>query len=152
MRTYNPSPRIRELTKLEVAYLAGIIDGEGCIGLAWRTKKYVTPTLQVGNTNYDLIEWLVGITGSCYFVPERRDKPNWKDRYLWRCAGMQARELIRMTYPFLIVKKRQARVVLKLHEDVGVGLGKSTWRRFTEEDFIRIKRAKEKVSALNQGG
>ena len=34
-------------TLSETAYLAGIIGGEGCIGLGSRLKMYVTPTLQI---------------------------------------------------------------------------------------------------------
>ncbi len=48
---------------LNKAYIAGIIDGEGCVSLTGRfdrhgIKKYVTPIIQVANTNFALIELL----------------------------------------------------------------------------------------------
>lgn len=149
-RQYIKSPKIRKLTKLEVAYLAGLVDGEGCLGLAVRLKKYVTPTLQIGNTNYDIIEWLMGITGTCYYVPDKR--PNRKQAYLWRCAGAQAREVIRFVYPFLIIKKKQAKVILDLHDRIGVGYGQGNGRKLSDNDFEMMAKARKKISVLNGHG
>jgi hypothetical protein len=49
------------LSDTELAYAAGIFDGEGCLSLAHRGKRgsgYITPSLQVGNTNEPLLRWL----------------------------------------------------------------------------------------------
>ncbi len=102
------------LSSDRIAYLAGIIDGEGCISFGGRLKKkYVTVTLQITNTNRTLIDWLSeNLGGSIY---ERRDiRPNRKQSWLWSCAGRRATEIIRTVSPYLIVKKEQAEVVLSL--------------------------------------
>lgn len=44
-------PLIRNLSEVEKAYIAGIIDGEGCISIAKRKVKYITPSLQISGTN-----------------------------------------------------------------------------------------------------
>lgn len=96
-----------------LAYLAGILDGEGCLSLGVRKKIYVTPTVQVTNTDKRLIDWLDScIPGHIYSTKEIR--PNRKKAWLWSIAGAKARELIRSVRPFLKLKGEQADIILQL--------------------------------------
>lgn len=64
------------LSKTERAYLAGILDGEGCLSLGGRLNaRYITPTVQVTNTRYELLLWLHSrFGGSIYQTKEQRPK------------------------------------------------------------------------------
>lgn len=42
----------------ELAYMAGIIDGEGCISLYYNTKQQYACSLQVGSTSTELMSWI----------------------------------------------------------------------------------------------
>lgn len=49
---------MRRLTKVEWAYVAGILDGEGCLGVYRGRRAAFEPHLSITNTNEDLILWL----------------------------------------------------------------------------------------------
>ena len=96
----------------DAAYLAGILDGEGCLSVGWRLKKYITPTLQVTNTDKRLIDWLLDtLGGSVYEQPAR---PTRKRCWLWRCAGQVARRAIAEARPYLKIKGAQADLILNM--------------------------------------
>lgn len=102
------------LSPTELAYLAGIIDGEGCISFQVRKGRYVTPTIQITNTDRRLTDWLLDHVdgGSVYRRPGY--KQNHKPTYLWRCAGRIARDVLGDVRPFLLIKAEQADVVMSL--------------------------------------
>ena len=107
------------------AYAAGIIDGEGCIGIEkstrgsdyrWRQNKrgyrmsvYVT----VCNTNLELLEWLEQRFGG-YIKEERHRHLGWKRAWAWRLCSIQAGNLLKLVIPYLIVKRRQAEIAIEL--------------------------------------
>lgn len=102
------------LAPTELAYLAGIIDGEGCVSLQVRKGRYVTPTIQITNTDRRLTDWLLDHIdgGSVYRRPGYKE--GHKPTYLWRCAGRIARGVLGDVRPFLLLKGEQADVVLSL--------------------------------------
>ena len=140
------------MKQVELAYLAGIIDGEGCISFARRLKKYITPTLQVTNTNRDLIDWLhVCLGGNVY--RRKDDRPTRKESWLWSVAGQKALLIIRDIRPYLLVKRKQADIVLALPR-YAPGRDKSgrLQTRMTEADHRANSLAVETIRALNRRG
>jgi hypothetical protein len=95
--------------------LAGILDGEGCISLHGRNAErgYLTPAIQVTNTDERLIDWLRQFGGRVYARHDARvtRKPSWT----WCCFGAVARELLVEVEPYLKLKGEQARLVLSLN-------------------------------------
>lgn len=80
------------------AYIAGIVDGEGCI-----TRQNKNWRLQVGMTDQGLIEWLGEIGGT---VKERRVQGNRQRCWLWLVmAQMEVREILTALLPYLRVKR-----------------------------------------------
>jgi hypothetical protein len=67
-----------EWTETELAYLAGIIDGEGCFTLHREKNSHrFASQLQIGNTDLRLLEWVkTRFGGSVNF--ERRNNPRHK--------------------------------------------------------------------------
>lgn len=99
---------IHDLSEPDVAYVAGIIDGEGCL-IFGRTRTSYYPRVMITNTNLDLLNWLQENLGGRIFKAAKR-KDGWKPSYDWRCAWKPATELIERVYPYLKIKDGQARV------------------------------------------
>ncbi len=101
------------LTETERAYLAGILDGEGCVSVATRLKKYLTPIVQVTNTRLELLDWLhVRYGGSVLARPDKRQTR--KPSYAWVVCGQKALHVLRDARPYLLLKTQQADLVLAL--------------------------------------
>lgn len=99
---------------MEISYLAGLVDGEGCIRLHPSNKgiyrKYY-PRLQVTNSYKLLLDMLVSQYGGAIHGP-KRGSISTKDCWDWRITGDKARQLLIDLIPFLIVKKEKAIEVL----------------------------------------
>lgn len=98
----------------DLAYLAGIIDGEGTIGIyyhkgrnSYRVKIYVV------NTYKPLIDWLGSVFGGFVY---KRNHTKWKTRYEWH-LGENAMELLKSLIPYLKIKKDQAILALGFREN-----------------------------------
>jgi hypothetical protein len=97
------------LTEVELSYLAGIFDGEGCLTISWdsRNKKgHGSALLQVTNTS-DLPFWLceeVGL-GNVY---TRNQNERWATAYIWKIGShAEIRMLLPQLLPYLRIKQRQ---------------------------------------------
>ncbi len=110
------------MTDMARAYLAGMIDADGCITLSRRkvTRKagvrheYV-PTVLITNTHIGALDSIVAMAGgggSVYAGQDVRDGWNRVARAYWRSD--KARILIAEVRPFLLMKFRQADLVLAL--------------------------------------
>jgi hypothetical protein len=143
--------RVLLITETDRAYLAGIIDGEGCIGVAYRRvkgKRYITPTLQVNNTRQELLEWLYERYGGGVY--HRTDtRPTRKPSWLWSVAGQKALTAIRDAYPYLLLKVDQADIVLAIKRRTVMHGGV---KRMTEADFVENDNVVKLIHALNKRG
>ena len=108
--------RIRKLSKAEAAYLAGIIDGEGCISLRKRNNK-IFPIVSIGNTSVELMDWLQTI------CVRRARKLAITKQTRSRClmiewgALLDVKNLLNQVIPFLIIKKERAIKAINIIEE-----------------------------------
>lgn len=102
-------------TVATLAYTAGIIDGEGCIGIYKEGRKgrwiYYVLAVNVGNTNPQLIEYLYSNFGGQSWKSPRL--PPRKTAYCWRLQAKSAGEFLKLIFPYLLLKKPQAELALK---------------------------------------
>lgn len=109
--------KCKRLTVGHKAYIAGIIDGEGCIAIHRRSGrgcKYgysFYGVLRVSNTNLALLEWLQTITGLGAIV-ENKVTGNRRRQWEWKVHSQQASGLLKLLYPYLRVKRENAEVLL----------------------------------------
>ena len=113
------------LTDTQLAWVAGFVDGEGCITTITNgpagSKHMVC--LSVCNTDRAVIDLLKkwfrcgGITTN----HQKRRNPNWLDAYTWTVRAKAAGGVISVLLPFLRVKHKQARVALRLRKIVEEG-------------------------------
>ena len=119
----------------DAAYIAGFIDGEGCIGIAAHNKPgnaggadRRTPhyRLVVSVTNRDLavLRWIHERIGGSIFE-KRRARSNWAPAFELRVTNRAAvGRLLRSIHPFVKVKRSQAELGLAF---LALGLARLTF-------------------------
>ena len=130
-----------KVKKTDLAYIAGIVDGEGCITLARATRKHPTSLcgysidtlVIVSNTNKWLLEYLKFAFGGS--VRAQKLGENRKVCYHWRLSSRQAEAFLELILPYLHLKRPQAELALKFqHERARRGeLGKHKKLKTDEE-------------------
>lgn len=102
------------LTVEKLAYIAGIVDGEGYVGLVKQTygrgrRGYgYNLTVTVGMTNETLPTWLHAEFGGV--LSHRTHGGNNKDSWDWRLRGPGAKSFLELILPYLVIKKGQAEI------------------------------------------
>lgn len=105
--------KVINLSSEHLAYLAGIIDGEGCISVYLQKKGTLVVRIIIGNTNPLLVNWLkthVTGLGNVHFKPSQR--PNWKGCWVWECSTRAAEAVLIAVRPWLVLKAAQADLVI----------------------------------------
>jgi len=105
------------MSKLTASYLAGLIDGEGCLDFRIRKDRpkygvYYSSRLRVTLTDKNLIEWLKdsfgGSLGTRIF-----ENPNWNTAYTWSLSGIKLKPFLIKIQPYLKLKRTQSIILLK---------------------------------------
>jgi hypothetical protein len=79
--------------------------------------------------------------------PVNRPNPKHKSIFFWQVSAAKAGEFLETIYPYLILKRRQADVALRLRDtNTRQGL------RLTAETLAKRDALKEELRALNQRG
>lgn len=102
----------------DAAWAAGIVDGEGCIGI-YRVVQTGYPgrfayrvTVTVGNTDPRMLERLRAVFGGSLYTAKRSEtgrKPMWQ----WLVINADAVAMLKAIRPYLVVKGDQADVALR---------------------------------------
>ena len=104
------------LIDIKDAYTAGIIDGEGSISLSVDGEAFKGVVI-VDSTTQELVEWLrKEMGGGCYKLKQRKNR---KQQHRWRLYGKRAAMLLQRLYPYLIVKKKHAKIYCKFYLTMG---------------------------------
>jgi len=109
----------------ELGYIAGFIDGEGTIGIIQERKKgderhrYRRPFVyhvyvSISNNNPHILRWIETKLGvKAYYKGPRCNCRNWQIR--WMCH--KAYCIVKMLFPYLIVKKSQAELIIMAYDN-----------------------------------
>lgn len=101
-----------ELAETDAAYIAGIIDGEGCINLShYRAEGVYSPKMAVAITSEPLVDYLVEVA-QAHKSKYTRSTAGGRTAYhaIWRANKM--RWLLPQIEPYMIIKREQANVIL----------------------------------------
>lgn len=97
---------VNEMTVAQAAYLAGLVDGEGSIVAAKRNSEgRTTWRLQVANTQTNLLEWCIEVTGVGTIVTSNRFNPKHQTGHWWQCYSWNAYDVLRQIAPYMIIKR-----------------------------------------------
>ena len=98
---------------VQLAYIAGIIDSEGCID-TFKSGDRVTyqPRITVVNTNKEVLRFIIAMFGGT--VTTRPKVAGRKQVYSWMRGGLPAAEVLEKLLPYFIIKKRHALLAIQL--------------------------------------
>lgn len=154
------------LSNEELAYLAGIIDGEGSISLVRRKQQHhpvqnrnsrsdgnphpgvsvrLMLSVMVGMTDGVIPNWLYEEFGGSlsYRV---NGNPNWKDRWDWTACSQIGSNFLKAILPYLVVKQRRAELAIQFQDARVPGKRLSAEQRLSDETIY------EEMSKLNSRG
>jgi len=101
------------VTKNRLYYLAGFLDGEGCIQIKKSNRSRITNkspeysvAVTISNTDITIPKMLRNIFGGSIF--ERKFKRKWKNCYDWKVSNKKAIYFCKIIKPYLIMKQKQA--------------------------------------------
>jgi len=154
------------MKRLSWKYLAGLIDGEGCIDMQTANLKlngekrfYCRPRLRMtlsGKAGEMILPQLQANFGG-HFDPCRKwiDNPNWLPPHSWALTGKaHLRSVLQNLVNHLIIKKEQARFAIAWMDIMdsipnGNQVGKNVpeeVRRFAHEELKAMKRDPQRLS------
>lgn len=112
----------------EVAYLAGLMDGEGCIYMERKASRHsysYVLVVRVTNEHKGALERCKEkFGGSLYTMSEADTEQNRKQIFQWSIKGKAAHEFLKTVVPFLVIKLEQAQLVIDNWEKIrprGIG-------------------------------
>ena len=105
------------MTEVEIAWLAGLLEGEGSFVSKRQVKKnkggseyvYVMPTIKVGSTDLDVIQRVQEMWGAKHLQFHRRRQPHWKDQWIVTRSGEPAVKTMRQILPHM-GERRSAKI------------------------------------------
>jgi hypothetical protein len=115
---------MNKYTIAQIAYLAGIVDGEGSIYIGnfssnpkTGTKHYQT-NMEVTNTDENLIKWLLENFGgrSNKYTFKQTPANSRRPVFRWIASGELLTELCHLLLPYLVIKKRQCEIMILMRK------------------------------------
>lgn len=108
---YHPMTNVSQtMTPIQIAWLAGIVDGEGCFN-----KQGGSFCLSVSSTDYDIVEKCQLITeiGS---IKQLKDRPNRKSTWTWRVFTTADTVRLALAMAPLLCSRRKEKILEILEE------------------------------------
>ena len=141
-------------TEVEMAYLAGLLDGEGHIGVTltsvgkrgerWRTH-YMCVTVSM--SHLPVLEWLRETWPGGNLSPKKsQGYPMWTVR--WQSA--KAAELLREIQPYMRVKSMQAALAIQFADEIASRPHQGA--AITEPEWDRREALRISIQSLNRPG
>lgn len=135
------------------AYAAGLVDGEGCIGIAHSNGVY-SIRVDVGMTvkASSLLRLLQAQYGGKIRL-HRAKTDRWEAAEGWTVHGAEAAAFLLRLQPYLRLKAEQAQIALRVEEiRLNNPLTPTGRARWTEESLTRCAVLKRRMHELNQKG
>ena len=106
---------INTLSRVDAAYIAGLVDGEGTITLVRKHKNENRQlALSISNTEYALLEFTQQAVGRGKITRKRTSKSHHTASYTYAIYNRQSLELIRQLLPYLrFYKAKRAELILQ---------------------------------------
>lgn len=106
------------MKKVDFAYIAGIVDGEGSIGIYNRadhpnSQMYMRVT--VGNTEEWLLQWLKFNFGGYISTTQHETSGNRKVSQ-WTVTALKALYFLELILPYLRIKRPQAEIAIEFQK------------------------------------
>jgi hypothetical protein len=146
-------------TQIDLAYLAGLVDAEGCFRLHRLIKKNrLNPTyasvLEIGNTNALFFPWLMKtFGGNITFVKSK--EPKRKNHAVWYIMASQIRLFIHDLVKYLIIKRPVCNQIIEFEQTILPNGGDRHSQKFKDsykEVLIKRDLIFAQIQSLNTKG
>lgn len=137
---------------MDIRYLAGLIDGEGCISVGKQTRKdmispYYHLRISIEMTSKEVINKIYQHYGGS--LHKQKNRLNRKAVYTWSITGKYAYELLSLLIPYLIIKRQEAILGKEFFEEIKLSKGK--WHKITREENIQRDSYYQMMKDLKRG-
>jgi hypothetical protein len=148
-KTLEARPEIRQFTVAEAAWLAGVVDGEGSIGLYDYGREGRRVQIQMGNTNKPFVEEMKRIIGgvgssvcrTTFSTKGRQPHKGRKPMFHYTLKGsLRCYFVLKQIVPYLIIKKEKALSIIRKLESEPFGRWKNTTADARRRASLRAKR------------
>jgi hypothetical protein len=112
-----------------IAWAAGLFEGEGSIHVSSQGNRYRWPRVQItlGSTDHDVVARFVEIVGVGRIHTQTRPNRNHRTMYRWDVRGLEAAAILKAFMPWLGARRRaKAEEALALVAQMNVPNGKKT--------------------------
>lgn len=130
------------MTNTEIAYLAGIIDGEGSIMLSkYHHSEFPCPCISISSTDLELLDWVRDKIGSGRINKKKNyNIEKHKPSYTYTVYYDTAIETMNKIEPYLVItkKKLRAKFIIENYKKITMRNGKYTdeTRKIKEQFYI----------------
>lgn len=126
--------RLKLLSDIESAYIAGAIDGDGCLYMSPQVTSSDSYRMLIKVTckEKDIVEWLYQHTGVGTLRQQKAYSEHQNNSVYWRweiTSHKDVIDLVEKIYPFTITKKRRCELMYHL----GISMQNKVTHQLTEE-------------------
>ena len=107
------SPLRKGLPETILAYVAGVIEGDGTISIS-RSKTSHDVSLLITNGNLQLLDWIHGIVGGVIQAKLVQHQMGSAQQYQWKLRQGDVGEFCSAILPYLVGKRRQAELAIEV--------------------------------------
>ena len=137
---------VKQLSNVDAAYIAGIIDGEGTITLARKHRSENRQlAISISNTERYLLDYILLVVGAGKITTKRTYKSHHKSSFTYAIYNRQALCLLAQVHLYLrTYKARRSELILENYIELTPRNGKYTdeqrmARKNFENTILRIK-------------
>ena len=106
------------MVDIELAYAAGLFDGEGSISLVrQKNNRSHSPQVSVASNDYEVLAWFQKRFGGSIVTKQPR-KPTHSVSYDWRLTDRRALTFLQLIRPYLVIERKIRRIDLLLNDYV----------------------------------
>jgi len=121
------------MNKKNLAYIAGLFDGEGCISIYQKTDRSYHLGVELAMGFEYIPKWLRFAYGGYIGIAPAGKGGRKRPSYKWRLEDRAAESFIKSIVPYLIVKRAEAELALKFMQN---RCSPSGYRRKTPEQKV----------------
>lgn len=148
----------------ELAYIAGFVDGEGCITISKSrhhtknngVKTYFRATLNISQKNPEILEWIHEVLPFGYLEPPTKSIKTWCNCWKLIWTDYTVLPILQSLLLFLRVKRQQAEIVIEFLENIEKYKGRhddnGNFKSLPEGIMHWRSQMQDKIHKLNRGG
>lgn len=148
---------LEKITKEDLAYTAGIIDGEGTIIIdKFRDKRreygkyYYTLRIRVAMIDFEVPEWLEEIYGGSTFIKIFKRDFIRKPQAVWSITSRRAVDFLKLIKPYIKIKHKQIDIAIEFEKTCLRHGGNRKYEKLTPEICAQREILSKRIRDANQ--